>query len=294
MKLVAVRYPADAPTRITATAGVDSGPPRVVIVVRAASLEARHPAGYPDLPTYGGFGDRPYPNIPRISQRAYGHRVGYYRLMSVLDEFGIPYCVAIDAVTGASYPDLIERAVESGATFMAAGISESRPITNAMTVRDERAYIHSATSAIARLLGRRPEGWMSPCYSASTNTARLLAEAGYRYACDWPNGDTLGTYPGLTMYSLPVCIDLDDEYAFYEQGIGLAEYRDRFLRTLAVSNRENSGACIVVLLRPWISGQPFRVGNLRKIFTAMGADLAQFALPGDLCAGVPPAGPGTT
>ena len=47
----------------------------------------------------GGSAARPFPDYARISHREYGHRVGIYRVLDVLERHGIRPTVAMDAMT---------------------------------------------------------------------------------------------------------------------------------------------------------------------------------------------------
>ena len=38
----------------------------------------------------GGIADRPFPDYARVSHREYGHRVGIFRVLDVLEKHGIP------------------------------------------------------------------------------------------------------------------------------------------------------------------------------------------------------------
>ena len=49
----------------------------------------------------------PSPTTPAISHREYGHRVGIYRVLDVLERHGIRPTVAMDAMTAENYPYLV-------------------------------------------------------------------------------------------------------------------------------------------------------------------------------------------
>ncbi len=55
-----------------------------------------------------GMIPRPYPDYSRLTHPEYGHRVGIFRILDVLEKYGIPPTIAIDALTAAHYPYLVQ------------------------------------------------------------------------------------------------------------------------------------------------------------------------------------------
>src|SRR5215510_2708661 len=47
----------------------------------------------------GGVAPRPYPDYALLTHREYGHRVGVFRVLDVLEKYGITPTVAMDALT---------------------------------------------------------------------------------------------------------------------------------------------------------------------------------------------------
>ena len=60
----------------------------------------------------GGMGRAPYPDVRAPSQRAYGNRIGVFRIMRALAEHGIKATAAIDVWTARNCPALVESLVE--------------------------------------------------------------------------------------------------------------------------------------------------------------------------------------
>jgi allantoinase len=69
-------------------------------IVPIESIEVAHKPGdaHPSL-LLGGLGQRPHPNVPLISQREYGHRIGVFRVIDKLIQAGLRPAVAIDALS---------------------------------------------------------------------------------------------------------------------------------------------------------------------------------------------------
>jgi allantoinase len=70
------------------------------VIVNLEHMEWRPPSGAYQSPTLsGGLVPRPFPDYMRFSHREYGHRVGVFRVIDVLDRHGIRPTVAMDAFT---------------------------------------------------------------------------------------------------------------------------------------------------------------------------------------------------
>ena len=138
------------------------------VIVNLEHLEWSPPQGSYQSPTIaGGRGPRPFPNYLRFSHREYGHRVGVFRVLEVLEKHGIPPTVAMDALTAENYPYLVRYCMDRGCEIIGHGISASRTITSAMLEQEERQYIQTSLDALKRATGNSPAGWLGPEYGES-------------------------------------------------------------------------------------------------------------------------------
>ena len=214
----------------------------------------------------GGSAARPFPDYARISHREYGHRVGIYRVLDVLERHGIPPTVAMDAMTASNYPYLVRHCLDRGCEIIGHGISVSRMITGKMSEPEERDYIRESLDALTQATGEAPVGWMGPEYGESERTPRLLGEAGVRYLCDWANDEQPYPLkvPAGELFALPVMLELDDVVAMAHRKVTI----DRYATMLRESFDEmyddgtDNGRALVLSLHPWLIGQPFRIGIL--------------------------------
>jgi allantoinase len=214
----------------------------------------------------GGLFPLPFPDYVRLSHREYGHRVGLFRVLDALDRAGVPPTAAVDALTAEHYPWLMAHLVDRGAEVMAHGVAASRLITSRMTEADERATIAEALHAVEAATGNRPAGWLGPEGAESARTPALLAEAGVRYLCDWPNDEQpyAMTVPRGELISLPGLLELDDEYALWHRKVGVERWGRMVVEAAERLHADGaqSGRLLLLTLRPWLVGQPFRVGAL--------------------------------
>src|SRR5205085_1225417 len=83
----------------------------------------------------------PYPDYPTVTHREFGHRVGIFRVMEVLDRLGVKATVPMDAYTAERYPILVEECEARGWELIGHGLTQRDAITSLMSEDDERAYL---------------------------------------------------------------------------------------------------------------------------------------------------------
>ena len=260
------------------------------VVVTLEKMEWEAPPGSFTTALAGGLGDRPFPDYARVTHREYGHRVGIFRVLDVLEKHGIPATVAMDALTAEANPYLVEHCRQRGAEIIGHGISASRMITGRMTEEDEEEYVHSSVEALRQATGAAPQGWLGPEYGESERTPGILAAAGVNYVCDWVNDEQpYGlTTPNGDMCALPLMWELDDVNALSDRRLPI----DRYARLLQESfdglyeGSRESGLLLAFNLHPWLIGQPFRVRFLDEalghmvrrqgVWAATGSQIAEW------------------
>ena len=78
------------------------------VIVTLEHMEWQDPEGSFQVANLaGGSAARPFPDYARISHREYGHRVGIFRVLDVLEKHGIKATVAMDSMTAEHYPFLV-------------------------------------------------------------------------------------------------------------------------------------------------------------------------------------------
>lgn len=236
----------------------------MAIVISAEYYEMHPPADAfmpPNLP--GGFGKGPYPDFRNYSARAYGNRVGIFRVFEALDRHAIRAGVAIDALTATHCPQLIPHIKRRGFEIIAHGQSISRMISSRMSDAQESDYISSTLATIESTTGVRPLGWHGAEYGESTRTPALLAKLGIQYVLDWPNDEqpVRMSTPHGPLLSIPMLIDFDDVYALFHRKLPIARWQRAVKEGLAqiVEDATDSGRLLVLNFHPWLTGHPFRI-----------------------------------
>ena len=253
----------------------------------------------------GGLARLPAPDYPQLTIREYGHRVGIFRLLDLLERHGIAATVAVDALTAEHYGWLVSHLVERGCEIAGRGVAATRLITSKNSEADERDAIARSIDAIESATGIRPTTWFSAEGVESFRTPALLAEAGVDTLLDWPNDEqpvlmtTDGVLAGVQlpegaapMVSLPLFLEADDEFALWHRRVSLDSWRDIITGAAARMHRDGAehpaGSRLLMLtLRPWLAGQPFRsqvlddalaqVTRLGSLHTATASALAAHA-----------------
>lgn len=236
----------------------------VSVVVHLGAVEWEEAAAQPPRPP-GGRGIGGPPDVPRMSHREFGHRVGIFRLLRVLASLDIAPAVVLDVLTAEQYRPLLDHLLPAVTEVLAGGLSASRPITSLMTDDEERDYIRVTLDRLARALGSRPTGWLGPEHSESERTPGLLAEAGLRYMADWANDDL--PYPvggaGPDLWAFPLSWELSDLATAYARMVDPDIWADSVIEAFDVMHAEG-GRLLSLHLHPFLSGQAFRATSLER------------------------------
>jgi peptidoglycan/xylan/chitin deacetylase (PgdA/CDA1 family) len=237
------------------------------VLITLEHTEWYPPAGsFQSVPGASGMIQRPFPDYARLTHQDYGQLVGIFRVLEVLEKYGIPPTVAMDALTAEHYPYLVRHCLQRGGEIIGHGMAASRMITSRMSEPEERAYIQASVAALQRATGNTPQGWVGPEYGESSRTPQLLAQAGIQYVCDWVNDEQpyrLQTPQG-ELFALPIMLELDDVHALWERRVPVDRYATLLTEGFDVLYRDgaHNGRVLVLHLHPWLIGQPFRIGFL--------------------------------
>ncbi len=203
-----------------------------------------------------------------LSSREYGHRVGLFRIVPLLERYGLAPTIAMDALTAERYPFIVDYCLNRGLEIIGHGISATQIITSEMSVSRERQYVSESLQRLSTATGQEVRGWMSPEYSESPATPQILAENDVEYVCDWANDEQPYRMSGLAgdLISIPITLDCDDAYALGTMSLSLTSYSSRIVTTCKrlVEDGRTIARSFVLVLRPWLIGQPFRVSALEE------------------------------
>lgn len=209
--------------------------------------------------------DTPDPCIE--SHFDYGTRAGWWRIMDLLDAYGVKATVSACGRAVERSPALAQDAIRLGHEVAAHGWRwESHA---GMSEADERAAIRRTIDAITAATGQRPVGWHTRS-APSLNTRRLLVEeGGFLYDSD-AYGDDLPFFVavnGTRHLVLPYAFDTNDMHFQHTQRFSGADFADYVIAAYDWLKREGDTApkMMSIGLHLRMIGRPGRIGALETI-----------------------------
>jgi peptidoglycan/xylan/chitin deacetylase (PgdA/CDA1 family) len=123
-----------------------------------------------------------------LSYGDYGWRAGVWRLLELLDEYGIKASISTNGLLAEQHPDIVRALADDGHEILGHGWA------NDIYAKDqgpefERDEIARCTKTLTEAAGVRPVGWTSPGSSGSEKTIELLREQGYLWVGDDASDD---------------------------------------------------------------------------------------------------------
>ena len=209
-------------------------------------------------------GGSPKPDIPNWAWHEYGNRVGFWRMLEVLDALKIRAVLAINGAAIQRYEPISRAALQRDWEFMGHGYTQR----NMQAVEDEAEDIRKTTEAIRAFTGRAPRGWLGPGLTETWDTPDLLAEQGYGYVCDWVLDDQplwLNTR-SRPIVSVPYTQECNDVAMMLIQHHTASEYRDRALDQFEqlYADSKDSARVMALVVHPYIVGAPHRLKYYRQ------------------------------
>jgi peptidoglycan/xylan/chitin deacetylase (PgdA/CDA1 family) len=119
-----------------------------------------------------------------LSYGDYAWKAGIWRLLQILDEYGLKASVSTNGLAAERHPEIVRTLAQEGHEINGHGWANDVYAKDA-TPDQERAEIIRCTNKLTETAGGiRPVGWTSPGSSGSEVTNELLAEQGYIWVGD--------------------------------------------------------------------------------------------------------------
>jgi allantoinase len=209
-------------------------------------------------------GGSPSPDIPNWAWHEYGNRVGFWRMLEVLDRLQIKPALAINGSAISAYEPISRAAHQRGWEFIGHGYSQK----NMQKVENEREDIRRTADAIESFTGRRPRGWLGPGLTETWETPDLLVEEGYHYVCDWVLDDqpTILKTRTSPIVNIPYTQECNDVAMMLIQHHKASEYRDRAIDQFEqlYADAASSARVMALVIHPYIMGVPHRLRYFRE------------------------------
>ena len=215
--------------------------------------------------------ERSYPDFFSYSNRDYGNRVGIYRLMNVLDKFGIQATAAVNAAIAERYPRIINELVARNWEIISGGMDMGHAHHEGLALDEERRLIEGAHAILTKATNKPVIGWHSPGHSQSKHTLTLLAENGFEYVTDWANDDMpyLMTTESGPLYAMPLTYEWSDRLLLVQQNLTVEDYEAQVLQAFDrlddEARRLGNGRILSLSISPWILGYPHRIATFERL-----------------------------
>ncbi len=242
--------------------------------VHLEEFEVDPPGGVIADPRFGGALGSYDPDYQNHTRRLHGLRIGYFRVLEILERHDIRATITVNSKVAEDYPYLVERALKGGHGLVARGISARQLISAKMSEAEEKKHIQHSVAALEKASGRRITGWAGQDMGESARTPRLLAELGLTHVIDWPNDDTpyamaFSKTGGQPLISIPNQTEWDDAELFAVRHVDPWRYPEIFRS--AFNHLYNEGGQMFGFgIHPWIFGQAFRIRYLEEAVSSIG------------------------
>lgn len=212
---------------------------------------------------------RPSPDITPYAYRDHGNRVGHWRLMEAMDEFGVRGSVSLSVAMCQHHPEIIEACNDRKWEFFSHGIYNTRYIYG-MDRDQECRVMQDSIKTVEDATGQRIRGYLAPALTHTDDTIDLLAENDFWYSCDLFQDDQpqpLKTKSGKKLISMPYSLEVNDHYAFNVYGQSATQYADLLKRQFdqLLEEGNESGTVMCIPLHAYLIGRAHRIGPFRDV-----------------------------
>jgi peptidoglycan/xylan/chitin deacetylase (PgdA/CDA1 family) len=244
---------------------------------------------YEYLPPPGGpdpYPRTPHPDVRKYSHHDYGNRVGFWRMLEVLDRHDVPCTVSLNVAVLDHYPDVAEAITSRRWDLMSHGLYNTRFLTG-LDMDAERDFLTTCNRVLQRHTGRPFAGMLGPYISGNAWTPDLMAELGMRYHADWVHDERpspLLTAHGKRMVALPYSYELNDAPLLMRSSIEGDAYAARCIAQFDWLHGEaqRGGRMMCLPLHPFAIGQPHRVAHLDRVLRHLRRHGAWIATASDI------------
>jgi len=205
---------------------------------------------------------KPAPDVVGYSQRDWGNRIGHWRLMELLDKYGMRGSISLSVGLIDHHPEIIEACVARHWEFFSHGIYNTR-YSYQMTEAQERAVLEDSIQSVLQATGQRIRGYLAPALTHTERTLELIAEYDFWYSCDSFQDDQpqpLKTRSGKLM-SMPYSLEVNDVITYSVFGMSPTRYADVLKRQFdqLLEEGEKSGTVMCIPLHAYLVSQPNRI-----------------------------------
>jgi allantoinase len=211
----------------------------------------------------------PDPDIAVNVRRDYGSRVGFWRMLNVLDKHKIRCTVNINLAVLEHFPEERDAMVERDWDFCCHGVYNTRAEPKGLSVEEQRTWVADSIEFIKRTTGKQLKGF-NVLSRATEELPDILAEHGIIYHADYMHDDqpTPIKVTKGKLVSIPYGAEINDSVMTqrnrpWEGDVFFEMAKDAFDRLYAEG--EDNGMVLCLPVHPWCSGYPYRINYLDRI-----------------------------
>jgi peptidoglycan/xylan/chitin deacetylase (PgdA/CDA1 family) len=218
------------------------------------------------------------PDMQHYAHRDAGNRVGFWRMLRVVDDYAMPATVSLSLQVLEDMPEIRAAMRARDWEVMSHGISNLRPLYG-YDEQQEDEFLALSQRLAATYYGEPLAGMLGPKVSGTDRTVDLMVRHGMRYHADWVHDEQprpLRTQDGGRIVSMPYSYMLNDVpllHAKHYSGEHLVEMTiaqiDRALRD---AERDGQGRVVCLATHPFVTGQPYMAAHLARIFAHVRSD----------------------
>lgn len=232
------------------------------------------------------------PDIVGYSQRTWGNTVGHWRMMDLLEKYGLKGSISLSIGLIDHHPEIIEAVNRLDWEFFSHGIYNTR-FSYGMSKEQERSVIEDSIRSVKTATGKRIRGYLAPALTHTENTFELIAEQDFWYTCDLFHDDQPQPVKTKTgqLISIPYSLEINDVITYSVQGYDPQRYTDILVRHFdqLLKEGETSGTVMCIPIHAYLVSQPHRLRTFEQalehicshksdVWYATGAEIADYFL----------------
>jgi Polysaccharide deacetylase len=212
-------------------------------------------------PGIGPMGNPLKPGVLDLQARswaAYGPETGAWRLMDILEKFGLKAVFYTSGIVAQRYPALLQAIAAMGHSIAAHGWSQN-VVPAYQTAAEEEHDLTRSMEAIQTSAGRRPSGFLSPRCTPSAATAGILAKRGFDWHADYFDTDLprVISMPEGKLVAMPFTIEVNDMPLYVRYGNEPEAFTRIFERFIAgVRHIPRPTSCLDITVHAHVFGRP--------------------------------------
>jgi peptidoglycan-N-acetylglucosamine deacetylase len=211
--------------------------------------------------------------LGQLEQRKFGPRVGIWRLLDLLERFGIKGSFFVPGVVAETHPELLPAFVQRGHEVGLHGYFHE--IVSHVSDQEFSAALDASIELFRRQVGVAPAGFRSPAWEM---TGHMLAEVKARGMYDSSLSGFDNPYTIADVVEVPVQWALDDAVFFKFLGGGVDNWAPSSPRQVLEGWIDEwemlhaDAGLFMLTVHDWISGRGHRIRLLEKLLERVCAD----------------------